>query len=80
MTVAAIRAIGVRKSFESESPPALNGFDLEVSAGSVHGLLGPNGAGKSTAIRVMSTLLDYDEGDVEVAGFDVASEIGRAHV
>ncbi|GHB16687.1 MULTISPECIES: ATP-binding cassette domain-containing protein [Streptomyces] len=53
---------------------ALDGFDLAVRPGTVHGLLGPNGAGKTTAVRVLATLLRYDAGRVEVAGLDVARE------
>jgi ABC-2 type transport system ATP-binding protein len=51
---------------------ALDGFDLEVPAGTVHGLLGPNGAGKTTAVRILTTLLRADSGRAEVAGWDVA--------
>jgi ABC-2 type transport system ATP-binding protein len=50
---------------------ALNGLDLRVPQGQVLGLLGPNGAGKTTAVRILSTLLDPDEGQVLVAGLDV---------
>ncbi|GAA2735466.1 ATP-binding cassette domain-containing protein [Actinocorallia aurantiaca] len=53
---------------------ALDGFDLEVPAGTVHGLLGPNGAGKTTAVRVLTTLLRPDGGTARVAGHDVAAE------
>jgi len=51
--------------------PALDGFDLEVAAGTVHALLGPNGAGKSTAVKTFSTLTRSDRGTVRVAGHDV---------
>lgn len=51
---------------------ALDGFDLAVRSGTVHGLLGPNGAGKTTAVRVLATLLRFDAGRAEVAGLDVA--------
>jgi ABC-2 type transport system ATP-binding protein len=52
----------------------LDGFDLVVEEGTVCGLLGPNGAGKTTAVRILSTLLDFDHGRAEVAGFDVVSQ------
>ncbi|MEV7228676.1 ATP-binding cassette domain-containing protein [Polymorphospora sp. NPDC051019] len=53
---------------------ALNGFDLDVEAGTIHGLLGPNGAGKSTAVRALTTLVDLDGGTATVAGHDVRTE------
>jgi ABC-2 type transport system ATP-binding protein len=56
---------------------ALDGLDLEVSKGTVLGLLGPNGAGKTTAVRILTTLLDADEGTAEVAGLDVRREPQR---
>jgi len=73
----AIAAYGVAKKYPSagkDQPRALDGFDLEVARGSVHGLLGPNGAGKTTAVRIMATLLDLDEGTVRVSGYDVVRE------
>jgi ABC-2 type transport system ATP-binding protein len=52
----------------------LTGLDLAVEEGSVFALLGPNGAGKTTTVRILSTLLKADSGDVRVAGFDVARD------
>jgi ABC-2 type transport system ATP-binding protein len=57
---------GLVKKFGKFS--ALNGLDLEVAKGEVHGLLGPNGAGKSTTIRVLLGLLDKTSGDVSLLG------------
>jgi ABC-2 type transport system ATP-binding protein len=53
---------------------ALDGFDLAVSSGTIHGLLGPNGAGKSTAVRILATLVDLDSGRASVAGYDVRTQ------
>jgi ABC-2 type transport system ATP-binding protein len=66
-----ILAAGLHKRFGDTT--ALDGFDLEVPAGTVCGLLGPNGAGKTTAVRILSTLVRADSGRAEVAGHDVAS-------
>ncbi|MDT0270107.1 ABC transporter ATP-binding protein [Streptomyces sp. DSM 44915] len=52
------------------STRALDGLDLTVRAGEVHGFLGPNGAGKSTTIRVLLGLLRADAGDVRLLGGD----------
>lgn len=49
---------------------ALDGFDLEVATGEVHGFLGPNGAGKSTTIRVLLGLLRKDGGEAVLLGKD----------
>ncbi|MCL7457631.1 ABC transporter ATP-binding protein [Micromonospora sp. MSM11] len=49
---------------------ALDGLDLTVEAGEVHGFLGPNGSGKSTTIRVLLGLLRRDAGDVRVFDAD----------
>jgi ABC-2 type transport system ATP-binding protein len=56
---------------------ALDGFDLHVPAGVIHGLLGPNGAGKTTAVKALATLIDVDEGTASVAGFDVRTQAAR---
>ncbi|GAA1909147.1 daunorubicin resistance protein DrrA family ABC transporter ATP-binding protein [Streptomyces durmitorensis] len=65
----AIVVEGARKRYGEKR--ALDGLDLAVGRGTVHGVLGPNGAGKTTAVRVLATLLRADEGRVEVAGYDV---------
>ena len=73
-----IVANDVRKNYRGGAEGAgLNGFDLEVAAGTVVGLLGPNGAGKTTAVRILSTLLDLDSGEAAVAGYDVRRQAGE---
>ncbi|WP_428965292.1 ABC transporter ATP-binding protein [Micromonospora fluostatini] len=49
---------------------ALDGLDLRVEAGEVHGFLGPNGAGKSTTIRILLGLLRHDSGTVRLFDAD----------
>jgi ABC-2 type transport system ATP-binding protein len=58
---------------------ALDGLDLRVEAGEVHGFLGPNGAGKSTTIRVLLGLLRWDSGDVRLLGGDPWREAVALH-
>ncbi|GGQ37673.1 ABC transporter ATP-binding protein [Streptomyces althioticus] len=64
----AISVSGLRKTFGRTR--ALDGLDLSVGTGEVHGFLGPNGAGKSTTIRVLLGLLRADSGTAEVLGQD----------
>jgi ABC-2 type transport system ATP-binding protein len=68
----AIAAIGLRKSFGANL--VLDGIDLTVAPGTVFALLGPNGAGKTTAVKILTTLIRADAGDIRVAGHDVATE------
>jgi ABC-2 type transport system ATP-binding protein len=65
----AVVATGVRKAFGETT--VLDGVDLEVAAGTIFALLGPNGAGKTTVVRILSTLVRPDSGQVQVAGHDV---------
>ncbi len=58
---------------------ALNGLDLRVEQGQVHGFLGPNGAGKSTAIRVLLGLLKADGGSVRLLGKDPWTHVTELH-
>ncbi|UKY51188.1 ABC transporter ATP-binding protein [Streptomyces inhibens] len=64
----AIRVDSLHKSFGRTH--ALDGLDLSVEAGEVHGFLGPNGAGKSTTIRVLLGLLRADGGSARLLGKD----------
>lgn len=73
----AIRVEGLVKLFGSFR--ALDGLDLSVAKGEVHGFLGPNGAGKSTAIRVLLGLLRADGGEVRLLGGDPWRDVVALH-
>ncbi|MCX5177990.1 ABC transporter ATP-binding protein [Streptomyces virginiae] len=64
----AISVAGLHKAFGRTR--ALDGLDISVTTGEVHGFLGPNGAGKSTTIRVLLGLLRADSGTAELLGGD----------
>ncbi|MEP9364999.1 ABC transporter ATP-binding protein [Nocardioides sp. CN2-186] len=68
---------GLVKSFGSLR--ALDGLDLVVARGEVHGFLGPNGAGKSTTIRVLLGLLRKDAGEVRLLGGDPWRQAADLH-
>ena len=67
-TEAAISVTALTKSFGRTT--ALDGLDLTVATGEVHGFLGPNGSGKTTTIRVLLGLLRADSGTVRLLGGD----------
>jgi ABC-2 type transport system ATP-binding protein len=58
---------------------ALDGLDLAVAPGEVHGLLGPNGAGKSTTLRILLSLLRPDAGEVRLFGRDAWRDAVALH-
>jgi ABC-2 type transport system ATP-binding protein len=72
-----IEVTGLQKSFGRAR--ALDGIDLAVRAGEVHGFLGPNGAGKTTTIRVLLGLIRADAGSVRLLGGDVWRDAARLH-
>ncbi|MFM9587964.1 ATP-binding cassette domain-containing protein [Streptomyces scabiei] len=68
----AISAIGLRKSFGDRT--VLDGIDLAVPEGTIFSLLGPNGAGKTTVVKILSTLIGADAGQVRIGGHDLAAD------
>ena len=58
---------------------ALNGLDLRVRTGEVHGFLGPNGAGKSSTLRILLGLIRATSGQARVLGADPWSQSGAVH-
>lgn len=73
----AISVAGLHKSFGRTH--ALDGLDLEVEAGEVHGFLGPNGSGKSTTIRVLLGLLRADSGTARMLDMDPWADAVELH-
>src|SRR5207247_9660958 len=53
---------------------ALEEVSFEVSPGAIFGLIGANGSGKSTLIRILSSLVLADDGEVRVFGYDIVRE------
>jgi ABC-2 type transport system ATP-binding protein len=76
-STAAITVSGLVKKFGTFK--ALDGLDLEVKQGEVHGFLGPNGAGKSTTIRVLLGLLRKTAGEVTLLGGDPWRDAAALH-
>jgi ABC-2 type transport system ATP-binding protein len=73
----AIEISGLVKTFGATR--ALDGLDLVVAPGEVHGFLGPNGAGKSTTIRILLGLLRADGGAARLLGGDPWADAGALH-
>ncbi len=72
MSESVISIKNLSKSFKDVK--VLEDINLEVEKGTMLALLGPNGAGKTTTVRILSTLLSPDAGEVRVAGYDVVKD------
>jgi ABC-2 type transport system ATP-binding protein len=72
-----ISASGLTKKYGQTT--ALDGLDLEVARGEVHGFLGPNGAGKTTTIRILLGLIRADGGTSRLLGGDPWSDATELH-
>src|SRR2546421_6527600 len=73
----AIDVAGLVKNFGRTR--ALDGLDLTVARGEVHGFLGPNGAGKTTTLRILLGLLRADAGTARLLGGDPWREATTPH-
>lgn len=71
----AIEAKNLCKSYGKNE--VLKGIDLRIERGTMLALLGPNGAGKTTIVRIMSTLLAFNDGTVTVEGYDIVTEADK---
>ncbi|SCG68937.1 ABC transporter ATP-binding protein [Micromonospora coxensis] len=77
---AVIEIEGLRKTFHSlrrGRRVAVDGFDMVVEAGQVHGFLGPNGSGKTTTLRALLGLVRPDDGRMSVFGVPAPDELAR---
>jgi ABC-2 type transport system ATP-binding protein len=74
---AAIAITGLTKSFGPVR--ALDGLDMTVATGEIHGFLGPNGAGKTTTLRILLGLLKKDGGQVTLLGGDPWHDATELH-
>lgn len=72
MSGRAVKIDGLRKDYGDVQ--ALEELELTVDSGEIFGLVGPNGAGKSTTLRIISTLLDADDGAAAVFGSDIETD------
>ncbi|GAB4250726.1 MAG: ABC transporter ATP-binding protein [Thermoleophilia bacterium] len=77
MNTAAIRTADLTKSFGKTR--ALDGLDLIVEKGEVHGFLGPNGAGKTTTLRILLGLVRADSGEARLLGGDPWADAVALH-
>jgi len=72
----ALEVLAVSKTFKKNKTviKALENVSFHIKKGEIYGVLGPNGSGKSTLIRIISTLLIPDNGEVKIFGFDVMKD------
>ncbi|HEY8821432.1 MAG TPA: ABC transporter ATP-binding protein, partial [Dermatophilaceae bacterium] len=72
-----VEMTGVVKRFGTVT--ALDGLDLAVAEGEVHGFLGPNGAGKTTTLRLLLGMLRSNAGSIRVLGLDPWRDVATLH-
>ena len=74
---AVLEISGLRKTYRGRKGErrALDGFDMVVEAGQVHGFLGPNGSGKTTTLRTLLGLIRPNGGRMAVLGRDVPQQL-----
>ncbi|HOO22125.1 MAG TPA: ABC transporter ATP-binding protein [Clostridia bacterium] len=64
----------LRKKYPNSDRYSVDGLSLEVKEGEIFGFLGKNGAGKSTTIKCLAGILPYDEGEINICGYDLKKE------
>ncbi len=66
-----LKITNLSKRYNKSEVKAVDGLSLELRPGEIFGFLGPNGAGKTTTIKMLTGILSYEEGDVEICGIDL---------
>ncbi|MBN1648762.1 MAG: ABC transporter ATP-binding protein [Spirochaetales bacterium] len=69
-----IRMQNVSKTYASSGVKALDGINLEIKDGEIFGFLGPNGAGKTTAIKIITGIINADEGNTLIDMHNITSD------
>lgn len=69
-----LQVSGLKKSYK-RGTEVLHGIDFSVRSGEIFGLIGPDGAGKTTLMQILAGIVDFDEGQVSIAG----KEAHKAH-
>ena len=64
----------VSKSYAKSSVKAVDDINLHVKRGEVFGFIGPNGAGKTTTIKMLTGILQPDQGQIKINGYDIQSQ------
>lgn len=59
------------KYYSKQGSPAVDNLTLELEEGEIFGFLGPNGAGKSTTLKAICGILNYEQGDIVINGYDM---------
>ncbi|MDR2972770.1 MAG: ABC transporter ATP-binding protein [Bacteroidales bacterium] len=70
-----IKINNVSKTYKGNTNPAVSNFSIEVVQGEIFGLLGPNGAGKSTLLNMLSGLVAFDTGKINICGHNLPQQI-----
>ncbi|MDU5334283.1 ATP-binding cassette domain-containing protein [Enterococcus sp.] len=71
----AIEVVDLEKSFSDHK--VIDGINFNVASGNIFALLGTNGSGKTTTVKMMTTLLKPDKGEIKIDGLDVLTQIGE---
>lgn len=73
-----LKIIEATKTYAKNQVKAVDNISLEVKDGEIFGFLGPNGAGKSTTIKMLTGILPFEYGDIEVCGHSIKNDRIRA--